>query len=106
METDHKPPQDDQLKESHSGPCTTPENAPPSAAVQPGHNILTRQRNASGRCPQPPPIQNQYRDQVRPMSRHHIDVCLLPKMSHQDCSRDSMGPHPLNGAQTHPEQLA
>ena len=26
-------PQDDQLKESHSGPCMTPENAPPSAAV-------------------------------------------------------------------------
>ena len=26
-------PRDDQLKESHSGPCTPPENAPPSAAV-------------------------------------------------------------------------
>ena len=41
-----------------------------------------------------------------PMGRHHIYVCLLPKMSHQDCSRDSMGPHPLNVAQTHPEWLA
>ena len=44
-------PRDDQLKESHSGPHMTPENAPLSAAIWPGHNILTRQRNASGRCP-------------------------------------------------------
>ena len=73
-----------------------PENAPPSAAVWPGHHILARQRNASGRCPQPPPIQNQHWNQVRPPSWCHIDVCLHPKMSDQDQSRDSMGPHPLD----------
>ena len=33
METDHKPPQDDQPEKSHSSPCMTPENAPLSAAV-------------------------------------------------------------------------
>ena len=83
-----------------------PENAPPSAAVWPDHHILARQRNASGRCPQLPPVQNQHWNQVRPPSQHHINVCLHPKMSDQDQSRDSMGPHPLDGAQTHLEQLA
>ena len=83
----------------------TPENAPPSAAVQPDHNIPTRQGNAPGRCPQPSPIQNQHQDQVRPTSQHHINLRILPKMSHQDSSRDAMGPHPLNGAPTHPEWL-
>ena len=53
-------PQDDQPEKSHSGPCMTPENAPPSAAVQPNHNVQTRQGYASGGCPQLSPIQNQH----------------------------------------------
>ena len=36
----------------------------------------------------------------------HIDVCLHPETSDQDWCIDTMGPHPLNGAQTHPEWLA
>ena len=72
-------PQDDQPKESHSGPCMTPENAPPSAAVWPGHKVLARQRNASGRCPQLPPIQNQHWNQVRSPSQCHIDVLPSPQ---------------------------
>ena len=99
-------PWDDQPEKSHSGPCMTPENAPLSAAVWPDHNVQTRQGNASGGCPQLSPIQNQHWDQVRPLSRCHINLCILPKMSHQDSSRDAMGPHPLNGAPTHPEWLA
>ena len=83
-----------------------PEDAPPSAAVWPGHHILARQRNASGRCPQPPPIQNKHWVQVGSPSWCHIDVCLHPKTSDQDWSRDTMGPHPLDGAQTQPEWLA
>ena len=106
METDHKPPRDDQPEKSHSGPCMTPENAPPSAAVWPDHNVQTRQGNASGGCPQPSSIQNQHQDQVRPTSRCHINLRILPKTSHQDSSKDAMGPHPLNGAPTHPERLA
>ena len=31
---------------------------------------------------------------------------ILPKTSHQDSSRDAMGPHPLDSALTHPEWLA
>ena len=99
-------PGDDQPEKSHSSPCTTSENAPPSAAIWPDHNVQTRQGNASGRCPQPPPIQNKHWDQVRPMSWCHINLCILPETSHQDCSWDAMRPHPLDGAPTHPEQLA
>ena len=99
-------PWDDQPKKSHSGPCMPPEDVPPSAAVWPGHHVLARQRNASGRCPQLPPIQNKHWDQVESLSWCHIDVCLHPEMSDQDQCRDTMGPHPLNSAQTHPEQLA
>ena len=99
-------PRDDQPEKSHSSPCMTPENAPPSAAVWPDHNIQTRQGNASGRCPQLSPIQNQHWDQVRPMSRCHINLHILPETSHQDSSRDAMRPHPLDSAPTHPEQLA
>ena len=91
-------PWDDQPKKSHSSPCTPPEDAPPSAAVWPGHHILARQRNASGGCPQLPPIQNKHWDQVGSPSQCHIDVCHHPKMSDQDWSRDTMGPHPLDGA--------
>ena len=40
------------------------------------------------------------------MSQHHINLRILPKTSHQDSSRDAMGPHPLDGAPPHPEQLA
>ena len=83
-----------------------PEDAPPSAAVWPGHHVLARQRNASGGCPQLPPVHNKHWDQVRSLSQCHINVCLHPEMSDQDQCRDTMGLHPLHGAQTHPEQLA
>ena len=90
METDHKPPRDDQPEKSHSSPCMTPKNAPPSAAIRPDHNVQTRQGNASGGCPQPSPVQNKHRDQVRPTSRCHINLRILPETSHQDHSRDAM----------------
>ena len=75
-----------------------PEDAPPSAAVWPGHHVPARQRNASGGYPQPPPIQNKHWDQVGSLSQHHINVCLHPETSDQDRCRDTTGPHPLNGA--------
>ena len=40
------------------------------------------------------------------LSRCHINLCILPETSHQDSSRDTMRPHPLDGAPTHPERLA
>ena len=64
MEMDHKPLEMISLKNltacEHVSMCMPPEDAPPSVVVQPGHHILARQRNASGRCPQPPPVQNKH----------------------------------------------
>ena len=102
MEMDHKPLEMISLKNL----CMPTEDAPPSVAVWDGHHIQARQRNASGRCPQLPPIQNKHQDQVGPLSQCHINVCLHPEMSDQDQCRNTMGLHPLNGAQTHPEWLA
>ena len=52
------------------------------------------------------PSRNQHRNQVRPLSQCHIDVCLHPQMSLPRSEQRLNGTHPLNSVQTHPEWLA
>ena len=67
------------LKNLTAAPACLQRMLLPSAVVWPGHHVLARQKNASGRCSQPPPIQNKYWDQVGSLSWCHIDVCLTPQ---------------------------
>ena len=60
VETDHKPLKMISLKNLTVAPAHLQRMLLCLQQYEPGHNIPARQRNASGGCPQLPPIQNQH----------------------------------------------